>query len=121
MPAAAISGCLLQPPNSNPLPAAAAQDEALKVEALLARRAALAQKKADLVRRVKELGSLPADAFERYRGQPLPALHALLAKAHSQLKKYQCAPVPSHSRCWYCAVAYVVPISNSCLRCRPCP
>ena len=62
------------------------------MEALLARRAALAQKKADLERRVRELGSLPADAFERYRGQALPALHALLAKAQAQLKKFQCGP-----------------------------
>ncbi|KAK9828108.1 hypothetical protein WJX81_005196 [Elliptochloris bilobata] len=65
------------------------QDEGRKVEALLARRVALSQKKADLERRVRELGSLPADAFERYRGQPLPTLHSLLAKAQAQLKKFQ--------------------------------
>lgn len=74
------------------------QDESRKVEALLARRAALAQKKVDLERRVRELGSLPADAFERYRGQALPALHALLAKTQAQLKKFQCAPGPGPAR-----------------------
>ena len=73
------------------------QDESRKVEALLARRGALAAKKADLERRVRELGSLPADAFERYRGQALPALHGLLAKAQAQLKKFQCAPWPGPS------------------------
>ena len=72
------------------------------MEALLARRGALAAKKADLERRVRELGSLPADAFERYRGQALPALHALLAKAQAQLKKFQCAPAlgPARSSIW---------------------
>ena len=69
----------------------AAQDEARKADALLARRGALAAKRADLERRVRELGSLPADAFERYRGTPLPDLRALLVKAQAQLKKYQCA------------------------------
>ena len=70
------------------------------MEALLARRGALAAKKADLERRVRELGSLPADAFERYRGQALPALHALLAKAQAQLKKFQCAPALGPARSW---------------------
>ena len=80
------------------------QDETRKVEALLARRAALAQKKADLERRVRELGSLPADAFEKYRGQPLPQLHKLLEKTQAQLKKFQCAPRRKHLlsllACW---------------------
>ena len=80
------------------------QGETRKVEALLARRAALAQKKADLERRVRELGSLPADAFKKYRGQPLPQLHKLLEKTQAQLKKFQCAPRRKHLlsllACW---------------------
>ena len=66
------------------------QDESRRVEALLTKRAALQAKRADLERKIRDLGSLPADAFDKYREHGLPALHKLLAKAQQQLKKYGC-------------------------------
>lgn len=60
------------------------------MEALLTRRGALQGKRADLERKIRDLGSLPADAFDKYREHALPALHKLLAKAQQQLKKYGC-------------------------------
>ncbi len=68
-----------------------AQDESRRAEALLTKRAALQAKRADLERKIRDLGSLPADAFDKYRDQGLPALHRLLQKAQAQLKKFGCA------------------------------
>jgi hypothetical protein len=34
-----------------------------------------------LQRKIRELGSLPSDAFEKYRGKALKGLHALLGRA----------------------------------------
>jgi structural maintenance of chromosome 3 (chondroitin sulfate proteoglycan 6) len=64
------------------------QDESRKVENLLAKRAALQQKKTDLERKIRDLGTLPADAFDKYRNEPLKRLHKLLHEAQQQLKKY---------------------------------
>ena len=64
------------------------QDESRKVESLLSKRATLQQKRGDLERKIRELGSLPADAFEKYRDHSLKQLLQLLQKAQTQLKKY---------------------------------
>ena len=66
------------------------QDEAKRGEQAETRRAALVQKKADLEKRIRELGSLPADAYEKYRDHPPANLHRLLEKSQAQLKKYGC-------------------------------
>ncbi len=68
------------------------QDESRKVESLLSKRAALGQKRGDLERKIRELGSLPADAFDKFRDTTLKDLLRLLQKAQNQLKKYGCAP-----------------------------
>ncbi len=65
-----------------------AQDESRKVETLLSKRAAWQQKKSDLERKIRELGSLPAEAFEKYRDKSLTSLHKLLQQAQNELKKY---------------------------------
>lgn len=39
------------------------------MEVLASRRSALMAREADLQRRIRELGSLPADAFEKYKGK----------------------------------------------------
>ena len=39
------------------------------MEVLASRRSALLAREADLQRRIRELGSLPADAFEKYKGK----------------------------------------------------
>ena len=67
------------------------QDETRRVEDLLTKRAALSQKQADLEKRIRDLGSLPADAFEKYRDRSANELHRLLHKAQQQLKQYGCA------------------------------
>jgi len=68
-----------------------AQDESRKVEGLLARRAALQQKRGDLERKIRELGSLPGEAFDKYRDKSLKELHRRLQTAQNELKKYGCA------------------------------
>ena len=65
-----------------------AQDESRKVETLLSKRAGLQQKRSDLERKIRELGSLPAEAFEKSRDKPLASLHKLLQQAQTELKKY---------------------------------
>lgn len=55
---------------------------------MLSKRATLQQKRGDLERKIRELGSLPADAFEKYRDHSLKQLLQLLQKAQTQLKKY---------------------------------
>jgi hypothetical protein len=66
------------------------QDEAKAMDRLLLRRAQLQQKKADLEKKIRDLGSLPADAFEKYRDTALPGLHRSLQKVQGQLKKFGC-------------------------------
>lgn len=78
------SACLL----THSHPCTAVQDEAKRREALMTKRTALTAKRADLEKAVRELGTLPADAFEKYREDSLPQLHKLLSKAQTQLKKY---------------------------------
>lgn len=58
------------------------------MEGLLSKRAGLQQKKADLERKIRELGSLPAEAFEKYRDKSLASLHKLLQQAQNELRKY---------------------------------
>ena len=64
------------------------QGESNAVAQLLAKRSTLLQKKADHEKKIRELGSLPADAFEKYQGKSLADVNKLLAKAQKQLKKY---------------------------------
>lgn len=42
----------------------------------------------DLAKKVRDLGSLPADAFEKYRGKSSKELHSLLHKVQGQLSKF---------------------------------
>ena len=54
----------------------------------MAKRTGLEQKKADLEKKIREMGTLPADAFEEYRNHSPKELHKLLQKCQSQLGKY---------------------------------
>jgi structural maintenance of chromosome 3 (chondroitin sulfate proteoglycan 6) len=63
-----------------------AEDER-EMEGLMGKRAALQTKREGLQRKIRELGSLPSDAFEKYRGKALKALHALLGKTNEALGK----------------------------------
>ena len=60
------------------------------MEHLMAQRAALQVKKADFERRIKDLGSLPGDAFDKYRDTQPAELHKQLTRCNTQLKKYRC-------------------------------
>ena len=62
-------------------------DDEREMEGLMAKRATLQTKREGLQRKIRELGSLPSDAFERYRGKALKALHSLLGKTNEQLAK----------------------------------
>lgn len=99
------------------------QDESRKVESLLSKRATLQQKRGDLERKIRELGSLPADAFEKYRDHSLKQLLQLLQKAQTQLKKYGCALCSSAPACQVTmCVAHVVRTTfhpNACMQCPP--
>ena len=55
---------------------------------LLAKRSTLLQKKADHEKKIRELGSLPLDAFEKFQGKSLTEVNKLLAKAQKQLKNF---------------------------------
>ncbi len=65
------------------------------MESLLTKRAALQQRAADLERKIRDLGSLPADAFEKFRGRPLKQLHRQLQQAQQALKQYGWGPLPA--------------------------
>lgn len=39
-------------------------------------------------RRIRDLGTLPVDAFEKYRGQGVKELHRALAKVAAELEGY---------------------------------
>ena len=58
-----------------------------EMEDLMSKRATLQAKREGLQRKIRELGSLPSDAFEKYRGKALKSLHSLLSKTNEQLSK----------------------------------
>eukprot|EP00894_Picocystis_sp_ML_P003562 jgi/Pico_ML_1/54079/g4504.t1 len=64
------------------------QDEMKIMEQLMARRNMLMQKRDDLQRKIRDLGSLPSDAFEKYRGKRSKELHGLLQRCNNELKEY---------------------------------
>ena len=67
----------------------------------MSKRSALQAKRTELERKIKDLGSLPSEAFEKYTDYQLQDLHKLLQKSNTQLKKFRwesavgcCMPVP---------------------------
>ncbi|KAG1671785.1 hypothetical protein FOA52_000162 [Chlamydomonas sp. UWO 241] len=58
------------------------------LEVLASRRSAFLAREADLQRRIRELGSLPADAFEKYAGKKKSALLKQLDKVTADLTKF---------------------------------
>ncbi len=49
---------------------------------------ALEQRQADLEQRIRELGTLPADAYSAHASRSPAQLQKLLDKANKELKKY---------------------------------
>lgn len=64
------------------------QDEKKDLEQLLNRRNLLQVKREDLMKKIRDLGSLPSDAFEKYQKKSLKELHKMLHKCNEQLKKF---------------------------------
>lgn len=70
------------------------QAENNAVTTLLAKRGSLQQKAADLERKIKELGALPADAFEKHSKKALRQLQTELSRAQDALKRFGCVTNP---------------------------
>jgi len=58
-----------------------------QMETLISKSSTLSQKREGLQKKIRELGSLPSDAFERYRGESAASLRKLLDKTNKQLSK----------------------------------
>lgn len=56
---------------------------------LLGRRSNLLQKKEELKAKIRELGSLPSDVFERSQTTSVSKLHSMLRKVNEKLEKFQ--------------------------------
>ncbi|WIA11815.1 hypothetical protein OEZ85_011905 [Tetradesmus obliquus] len=67
---------------------AAAAEEGRAAAALDTRQAQLLARCEDLGRRIRELGSLSAEVFEKYQGKGAKELHAALRKVQGELGKY---------------------------------
>lgn len=68
--------------------AAQLQQEEYTVERILSKRAQLLQEKETCMRKVRELGAVPQEAFERFHGQSGKDLYQRLQSCTEQLKKY---------------------------------
>ncbi|XP_024525303.1 structural maintenance of chromosomes protein 3-like [Selaginella moellendorffii] len=64
------------------------QDEAKDLEQLLNRKNLLQVKREDLTKKIRDLGSLPSDAFEKYQRKSLKELHKMFHKCNEELKKF---------------------------------
>lgn len=64
------------------------QNEATARGRLESRAATLEQRREDLEGHIRELSTLPADAFQTYTGRSAKQLTKLLDKANTELKKY---------------------------------
>ncbi|KAH7431805.1 hypothetical protein KP509_08G067300 [Ceratopteris richardii] len=64
------------------------QDEKNDLEQLFNRKNLLQAKREDIMKKIRDLGSLPSDAFEKYQRKGLKELHKLLHNCNKQLKKF---------------------------------
>ena len=62
-------------------------DDEREMEGLMSKKATLQTKREGLQRKIRDLGSLPGDAFEKYRGKALKTLHSMLSKTNEELAK----------------------------------
>ncbi|KAL1425431.1 hypothetical protein MTO96_003513 [Rhipicephalus appendiculatus] len=63
-------------------------DDAKDLEKMTSRQSVLLKKKDECMRKIRELGSLPADAFEKYQNLSLKQLFKKLEQCNHELKKY---------------------------------
>eukprot|EP00889_Picochlorum_renovo_P007798 jgi/Picre1/34828/NNA_002294.t1 len=65
-----------------------AEDRQKQLESLNNRKSVLLTKRAELERRVRDLGTLPADAYEMHRDATTEQLHSALHAANQEAKKF---------------------------------
>ncbi|XP_066277071.1 structural maintenance of chromosomes protein 3-like isoform X1 [Branchiostoma lanceolatum] len=63
-------------------------DDAKELEKMTNKQSLLLKKKEECMRKIRELGSLPSDAFEKYQSLSLKALFKKLEQCNQELKKY---------------------------------
>mmetsp|Transcript_30826 Transcript_30826/g.67303 ORF Transcript_30826/g.67303 Transcript_30826/m.67303 type:complete len:1195 (-) Transcript_30826:298-3882(-) len=64
------------------------QEEAKEMEQLMGKRNLLLQKREDLQKKIRELGSLPSNAFDKYKGKAAKELHRMLQQCNEAFKKF---------------------------------
>ncbi|KAJ0985643.1 hypothetical protein J5N97_003999 [Dioscorea zingiberensis] len=64
------------------------QDEAKDLEQLLNKRNLLLTKQEEFMKKIRDLGSLPSDAFETYKRKNIRELQKMLHKCNEQLKQF---------------------------------
>uniref|UniRef100_A0A7M5WMF7 RecF/RecN/SMC N-terminal domain-containing protein n=1 Tax=Clytia hemisphaerica TaxID=252671 RepID=A0A7M5WMF7_9CNID len=67
---------------------AAIEEDTKLMEKLANKKSLLLKKREECMRKIRELGSLPADAFEKYQKTSIKALWKKLKEATDELKKY---------------------------------
>lgn len=66
----------------------AINDDAKHMEKIAHKRSLLMKKKEDCTKKIRELGSLPADAFDKHQKTPIKTLWKKLHQCNEELKKY---------------------------------
>ncbi|XP_076467825.1 structural maintenance of chromosomes protein 3-like [Babylonia areolata] len=64
------------------------QEDAKDLEKMTNKQSLLLKKKEDCMRKIRELGSLPSDAFEKYQNLSLKQLFKKLEQCNTELKRY---------------------------------
>ncbi|XP_058098866.1 structural maintenance of chromosomes protein 3 [Magnolia sinica] len=64
------------------------QDEAKELEQLVNKRTILLQRQEDFMKKIRDLGSLPSDAFDMYKRKSIKELQKTLHKCNEQLKQF---------------------------------
>ncbi|XP_077991930.1 structural maintenance of chromosomes protein 3-like [Glandiceps talaboti] len=64
------------------------QDDTKELEKMTNKQSLLLKKKEECMRKIRELGSLPSDAFEKYNNLSLKQLFKKLEQCNAELKKY---------------------------------
>lgn len=65
-----------------------AADQERILDTLLSKRTQYTQRRDDISKRIRELGSLPTEAFEKYRSKSTKELHRMLKQVAEELKQF---------------------------------
>jgi chromosome segregation ATPase len=65
-----------------------AREQERVLDTLLSRRTQHTQRRDDITKRIRELGSLPTEAFEKYRSKSTKELHRMLKQVAEELKEF---------------------------------